>query len=354
MPRNAKKQNEPILLVKPASRMFGLDYLHVSLIVLVIILIGLAFALSGFKPGPTLTNCPYGVSNGSVCANTVHSSSQVLSAAEMILASYSATNSSLSLIPYYSLINKINVSYAPSLKEWLVVVPYIDPLANNQMFYMSLLLYDSNLSLATPFIQSLRPITPTQNQAVALGTISIYGKSLCSYNTPIQVYDIVDPYAPGSIQSFYTGINATKEYGNKINVTYKVVFTGFAIDKYKNFGINQTQAVGESLWCASKQPQYFQAYLNNFTILYTYNPLPNTTMSQFAAGAGMNMTQYNACMLRAPQVLNAQALLTQFYGITITPAYIVNCKYLTLPQTLNDAIGYSLGQIANGTANSIH
>jgi hypothetical protein len=51
------KRKEPVFIVKPALKNFGLDYLHIILIALVIILIALAFALSTFKQGTIITNC---------------------------------------------------------------------------------------------------------------------------------------------------------------------------------------------------------------------------------------------------------------------------------------------------------
>src|SRR5271168_1470309 len=132
---------EPVFIVKPAFKNFGLDYLHIILIALVIVLVVLAFALSTFKQGVVVTNCQYGNNVSGSCNTTMHNSSQALGAAERDLASYSKINTSLSLIPYYSLVNRSEVSYLPQSKKWLVIVPYIDPLANNTIFNISLLLY---------------------------------------------------------------------------------------------------------------------------------------------------------------------------------------------------------------------
>ena len=52
MAKNVKKtEKEPVFIIRPAMKNYGLDYLHISLIVLVIILVGLALALSFFKQG---------------------------------------------------------------------------------------------------------------------------------------------------------------------------------------------------------------------------------------------------------------------------------------------------------------
>jgi len=78
MPQKASKNKEPVFIVKPALKRGGLDYLHISLIALVIVLIALAFSLAFFKQGTVVKNCYYGVVNGT-CATQQYNSSQVLS-----------------------------------------------------------------------------------------------------------------------------------------------------------------------------------------------------------------------------------------------------------------------------------
>ena len=47
--RQQINSKEPVFIIRPASKHLGLDYLHILLIALVIILIVLAFALSTFQ-----------------------------------------------------------------------------------------------------------------------------------------------------------------------------------------------------------------------------------------------------------------------------------------------------------------
>ena len=329
------------MIVRPAVRRWGLDYLHVSLIVLVVILVALAFALSAFKSGPVYENCINGIVNGT-CTGPAHSGAQALSAGESILASYAPVNSSLSLLAYYSSPNEGNASYIANSSEWLVQIPYLNPFSGNK-YEVTMLLYDSNLSLVRPFLQTAAPAQITKNKVVSLGVIELAGKSMCTAQKPFPVYDIVDPYAPGATQGLFRGINASQTYGNEVNVSYKIVFTGYAVDKYSSYGINETQEVGAYLLCASNQPR-FDAFLENYSLVFNGNPINALTLSQTAQGSGLNMSQLNTCLANASNVLTAQAKLTQFYNITTTPTFVINCRYSTIPQTLGYAIPYAINQ----------
>lgn len=341
---NKNKDKEPVMLVRPAVKSLGLDYLHVSLIVLVIILIGLAFAISSFKPGPSATSCAYGLAANNTCIMPHHTASQALSSAEQVLASYATLNLSLNILPYYSYPNQSKISYLSNQSKWLVVIPYLDPLTN-ETYTFSVLLFDSNLTTAQTYLSSLNPPVTNQDKAVAFGAISLYGKSACDYKPPITVYAFIDPYAPGALQGMESGINAMQTFGSAVNISYKFVFTGYATSFYAGYGINATQQNGEDLWCASLQQSRFQAYLANYSLLFVGSPLGASQLYQVAQGSGLNLTQFNTCLAGSSQILNNQALFASYYSTEQTPSYIVNCQYQTIPETLNNAINYALNQI---------
>jgi hypothetical protein len=333
---------EPVFIIKPAFKNYGLDYLHISLLALVIILVALAFALSTFKQGVVLTNCQYGSDANGTCNTTIHNSTQALAAAEKVIAAYSNVNTTLSLIPYFSLINQSKVSYLVQTKQWLVVVPYIYPYDTSKAYNISLLLYDSNLTLVNSFIQTLRPATPTNNSVVALGTVSIYGQAACKTATPIPVYVVADPYAPGVLNTLNTSIKVAKQYGNKINVSYFFIFSGYSIQNYGGFGVNQTQQLGRYMECASKQQGRFPQFMSNLSIAYTGKPLANNTLYDVELGSGLNTSEFGTCMQNVTRTLNIQAEFATLYHIISTPTIIVNCRYSTIPQSMNYAINYSL------------
>ncbi len=340
--QNAKlKGKEPVFIVKPVLRNYGLDYLHMTLIVLVVILIVLAFALSTFKQSVVIKNCSYGSTN-STCNSTVHNSTQVIQAASRYLVAYTYINTSLSLIPYYALINQSKASYLLQSKQWLVVVPYIDPLAKNETFNISILLDDSNLSLAGSFIQTIKPTTKTNNSVVALGTISLYGETACNSTKPIPIYVITDPYAPGALSSLSTAVNESRLYGNSVNVRYYYIFSGYATQYYNSFGINQTQLLGQYMLCASGQPAMLQDFISNLSIAFYGRPLQNQTLYDIMLGSGLNKTEFAGCMQNSTRTLNIQAQFARLYGITSASEVIVNCRYETIPQTMSYAINYSL------------
>ncbi len=352
MEKNKPKQKngkEPVFIVK-GTRMGGLDYLHIALIALVIILIAFSFELAVFKKGVILENCPYGIINNSTCApqpiNSSNASSyaNVIDAAGKILASYSSVNTSLSILPYISLINDSKVSFMPSLKEWEVVVPYKDILDENKTFNLSFILFN-NLTLDNSFISTLKPAKYTDNKVVSLGVVSLSGKYLCNYTTPIPVDFMIDPYTPGFINYTYNAINISKSYGAKLNMSYNFLFSGYSTSLYRNYGVSATQRLGDYLVCASKQPR-FKQFISNLSIIYNNKPIENSTLYQMVLGSGLNTTKFDQCMTNASVILDNQARFAAFYNITSLPSYVIDCKYQTIPQTANYAINYTLNKIS--------
>lgn len=335
------KKDDSVLIMKSAKGFFGLDYLHITLIVLVLILVALAFTLSHYTPGSVLQNCNYGSLANGTCATPQHNSSDALGAAERVLASYATVNSSLSLLTYYSLVNQSKVSYLMNQSKWLVTIPYIDPLANNQTYYTSMIFYDSNLSLAQIYIQTLKPYTSTQNKVVGLGVIGIHGQTGCVASTPFPAYTFLDPYAPGAMQSLFSTINATNKYSSSLNMTYKFIFTGYAASHYGAYGPGDTQVLGADLFCASQQPS-FPAYVSNLSKVFVGNPIDNVTLQSIASSSSLNITEFNSCLNNSTNILEHQAQLAALYNITTTPAYVLNCQYVAIPQTLNEAINYTI------------
>lgn len=344
--RAKESANEPVFIVKRASRFGGLDYLHISLIVLIVILVAFAFELSTFK---TTVQCNYGAHLNGTCITPEYNSTQALGAAEQIIASYSAINSSLALLPYYVLPNESNVSYMGNQNEWLVTMPYKDPFTGQKLIF-SMTLYGQNLSLAHPFMQTLSPISHTQNKAIGEGAISLSGKVLCTTAPPYPVYMITDPYAPGAFSAIRDAINASEKYNSTINMTYKFIFEGNSVEKYSKYGINGTQLLGMYLACASAQPK-FNDFMSNLSIVFNGNPLSEGILSSIVNGSDLNVSEFNTCMESVPSVMEHQAQLAVFYNITETPTFIVDCKYQAIPQTLDSAINYTL-EHANATAST--
>ncbi len=301
--KSSNMKEDHLLLIKPASKRFGLDYLHITLIVLVVILVALAFALTTFKVGTLTVPCQYGLATNGTCAAPQHTSSQVLASAEKYLAAYSTVNSSLSLLPFYSEPNNASVTYLSNSSTWLVQVPYLDPQALSQKFYFSMVLSDKTLLLQKSYVQTINPLSTTNNQAVALGTVSLAGKVTCAASAPIPVYPIIDIYAPGGVAAISSAINASQKYGHALNMSYKFIVSGFAEGKYSGYGVNQTVNTMGSLLCASTQPK-FPAFFKNFSIVFIGNPLSNDTLGQVASGSGLNMTQYISCLKNSSIAVN--------------------------------------------------
>ncbi|EQD63868.1 hypothetical protein B2A_02318 [mine drainage metagenome] len=326
--------------------MGGLDYLHITLIALIILLVIVAFALSVFKQGVVLENCPYGIVNNTCAHSPLSNSSMdanVIRAAGSILAGYQNFSSALSILPYYSLINESKAFYIQANKTWLVTVPYIDPFENNTEYNISMILY-KNLSLDNIFLSAARPVQSSNYTTVAYGTIDMNNKYLCNYSTPIPVYLITDPYAPGALAAIRKGINASNQYSGKVGVQYYFIFSDYSIRLYKQYGIPATQRLGDYLVCASHQSG-FKQFISNLSTIDTSVPQSNGTLYSIVQASGLNTTSFSACLENVSAPLDAQAQLASLYNVKVLPSFIVNCKYQALPQTLGSAINYTLDKI---------
>ena len=340
---NKMAKKEPVFIVRPVRQNLGLDYLHISLIVLVIALAALAFGISAFKPGASSSSCQYGSMNGT-CVTPMHNSSQALLGAERIIAAYGSLNSSISLLPYYVLVNQSSVSYNPGQRQWYVSMPYIDPVSKTKIFRVTFSLYDSNLSLATPYTKMIPPVTSTNNSVAGLGSVSISGRTTCQSAAPIPVYMITDPYSPGALGAISTAANQSMAHAGQVNMSYYFVFGQPSTRFYAGFGVQQTQALGQYLACASRQSN-FAGYAANISQVFQGTPISNTTLYEIATVSKINTTQLNSCLANVGESLNYQLQLANLYNLQYSPGFVVNCKYGTIPQTLNYSIDYALGTL---------
>ncbi|MGC8587268.1 MAG: hypothetical protein ACP5K9_03220 [Candidatus Micrarchaeia archaeon] len=340
--RNASHGKEPEIIVKRVGRLGGLDSIHVSLIILVLLLIAVLLVTSYSKPisvrNTTAENCTYGMLNGT-CISPIHTQSEVAAQAERILASYGYINSSLSLLPYYSDVGNMSISYIPTSREWLVRIPVLNAVSGAKL-YASLVMYDSNLSLAVPYLQTVAPSSIVGNRVVSEGVILASGKFACEIQNPLQVYLFIDPYAPGSISGLEEIENLSSRFGGKLNVTVKVLYGPYSQIVASQYGAQNAQALGQYILCASMQ-RNFSRFVGGLNAIYSNSYVPAATLSQLAKFSGINSSLLDSCMANATSLMNRQALLAKFYNITSTPIVVTDCMYLSLPQTTLNAICYA-------------
>jgi hypothetical protein len=143
----------------------------------------------------------------------------------------------------------------------------------------------------------------------------------------------------------YVALNASKKYNGSINMSYFFIFSGYSARFYDGYGIEKTQDMGSYLSCASRQPGRLGAFLSNLSIIYTGAPISNLTLNQVVVGSGMNFSKFGACLVNSTYSLDNQAKLAGFYNVTTVPEFITDCKYASIPQTLDYAINYTLGSL---------
>ena len=338
----ARSAKEPEIIVKRIGRFGGLDSIHISLLVLVVLLIAVLLVVSYSKPisirNTTVENCTYGMLNGT-CVYPIHSEAEVTSQAERILASYGYVNTSLSLLPYYSDVGNMSVSYMPESKEWLVRIPVTNAISGSS-FYVSFQIYDSNLSLATPYIQAIAPSSIVNNMVVSEGVVKAYNKFACPVQYPLPVYLFIDPYAPGSIQALSNIENLSSRFGGKLNVTVKVLYGPYSEMIASQYGSQNAQSLGKYILCASMQDN-FSKFVGGLNAIYSNSYVSGATLNNLAKFSGINTGELDSCMANATSLMNRQSLLAKFYNITSTPIVVTDCMYLSLPQTEPNAICYA-------------
>ena len=342
-----KNEEEPKLVIKPVGRLGGLDNIHVAMLVVIGILIVLLAVISFSKTQVVFQNQTATTTNSVACAGFLYGGKCIVPAyngsqAEIqvrkMLASYNYVNSSLSLLPYFSDVNNMSASYMPTLNAWLVQLRVSIPNSSNS-FYVSFLLNGSNITDVTPYIQMAKPSSVFDSYVASDGVIKLHGKYQCSAAAPLQLYWFIDPYAPGALASLGTLANLQARYGSKINESIDIVYTGYTESMASTYG-SQAYYLGKAILCAYNQSN-FASFVNG---LKSYSGfISNSSIYATAQSSMLNMTEFGKCMgsLNVTQRISAQGLLAKYYNITITPAVVTDCEYLSLPQTANNAICFA-------------
>lgn len=338
--KKASEVNEPSMIVKPISRMGGLDNIHAALIVVIAILIAIVLVISYSKPVLVKTsqlNCTYGSLNGG-CVTPIHNASQVRSIVENKLADYAYLNTSLYVLAYLSNVSAMSLSYVPSSSQWLATLPVKNPVANGTLM-VSMLINDATGQVTSVYIQSFTPPNVTNNIVVAPGVIKLVKQSACT-SGPAKVQWFLDPYAPGAVQSLLNATALQSKFGAKMNLSMNILSSQYTQSVASTYGSNNADALGQYIFCASGQKQKFPLFVANLNIAYDNAYLSPNTLASVAATSGLNTTALSACISSSSSAINAQALLAQFYGIVISPSVVTDCAYMSLPSTANSAICY--------------
>ncbi len=325
------------VIVKPLSRMWGLDNIHVALVILVVLLLAMLLLVS-YGGGPTLVNntCSYGTLNGT-CVIPVHNASEVRAKVQHILATYNSASSWQSLIPYFSEVSNMSISFMPSNATWLAELPLRQP--NASVVNIAFVLYDSNLSLRYPLVQMQAPNVVLSNSVVSKGVVQLANKFACAEQTPMQMFWFMDPYAPGAIASLRNLSTLESAYGSRLNASVKIVFgsdSGRIADAH---GVNDTQALSEYVLCASQQSN-FTRFVSTLNSAFGGSFISPQSLAGVAQASRLDTVQLNACLANSSVVINKQSLLAKYYNVTSTPIVVTDCEYMAIPQTAQASLCY--------------
>ena len=344
--KSNSKIAEPSILIRPITRLGGLDNIHVALLALVAILIALLLLVSYYKPVAMPNN-----STSSALTTTISSSgslttmrnvSTIKHIAEQMLASYVPTNSSLSVLPFYSNVSGMSESYVPALKAWYVQVPATEP-GSSTVIYMSALISDTNGSVLIPFLQIPKPQRILSNYVASDGVIRISGQPACIVSNSTQIYWFMDPYSAGAVQSLRNVTALEQKYGSSVNISLEMLFGSASQNIASQTSVPDAQALGQYLFCASQQQPRFAQYVSLLNNVYSNSYISSNELQGIASTSGMNQTQFNSCLGNYLNAFSRQSLLAGRYNITASPSIVVNCDTLAIPQTVNKALCYANG-----------
>ncbi len=331
-----KKIKEPSMIVRPIGGLGGLDNLHVTLIIVIALLFALLLAVSYSKP-ILITNSTQ--ANNTTATSAQHTASQIQTVASRVLASYSTVNSSLSLLPFISNVSGMKETYMPALKAWYVSLSARN-FGSNLTFAFSFLISDTNTSKVTPLIQAPVPSRILDNTVAEQGVVQLNGKYSCVSTTPTQVYWFIDPYATGAVSSLVNASGMQSKFGGKVNVTMRIVFGSDTQRVANSYGLLNAEYLGKYVYCASQQ-RNFSVFASDLNSVYASSYVPQSVLSNIANYSNLDTGLLNGCIANSTQTLSTQALLASYYNITETPVEVVNCHYLSIPQTVNKALCYS-------------
>lgn len=346
---------EASVIVKPIGRFGGLDNIHLSLIVLILILAALLLVVSYSKPAvairnitnnetttTTPLNCTY-LRNG-MCVYTIHNVSQVRFAAEKFIASYNNVNTSLSLLPYITNVSAMNISYLPSQYAWYVSVPAVNPASNNT-FFVSLIISDNNLSHVIPLIQvAISPsATSFGGYVISKGVVRLPPPATnCSQRNPMVVDWFIDPYASASLNTLTQAISLQKRYSRNVTIHPEMLLTQSSENIASMYGLSNALALSNYVYCASKQPTgAFSSFITGLNSQYSGAYTPPSTLQGIASSSSLNITTLNGCLANSTSIIALEGALAQRLNVTTSPSVVTDCQYLSIPQTAQQAFCYA-------------
>ncbi|MEM3791109.1 MAG: hypothetical protein QXL16_00050 [Candidatus Micrarchaeaceae archaeon] len=337
------------LIIRPVGRLGGLDYLHVSLLVLVAILIGIILEVSSSKPviitasnsSPNAT-CRYFYSGS--CIVPKYNASYALLQAERLIASYIYTNTSLSILPFYSRTSSASEYFVPTANAWIIEMPVR---YSNSSFTFLVVVNSSTGNVENAYEEAASPSKILENYVSANGIIVLANKPACSVAYPVQQYWFIDPYAPGSLRSLSYLFNETKKLGVKVNPSLKLVFGYYSQNIASTYGLNNSLALSEYLFCASLQnSSSFHSFVNSLSNLSGF--ISPYLLSSYA-NKYLNTKELSSCLYNASQPLSAQSLLASYYNISAPIEVITDCRYLSLPNGAYNATCFANSSVCPNT-----
>ncbi len=332
--KGKQEKEEPKIVIKPLGRFGGLDFIHIALIIVVALLLALLLVVSYSKVVIKVNN-----TSTEFLPKPLHNSTQVLEAVEKLLGSYNFVNSSLSLLPYVSQVQNASVAFVPQQKVWIVEIPAKNPYTNTT-FRLGFLVNDTNISDILPLEEIPIPSRLYNYTVVHQGVIKIGGMYPCLNQSPLEIDWFIDPYAPGAIQSLKQAVALESKYGSKVSVGIKIYNMQYTLAIAKEYGIGNAEMLGKYIFCASQQKN-FSLFINNLNNVYTGQYVPQQELNNLANESRLDFAQLQECVANAQPVINNQILLAQYYNIMQTPIAIVNCEYMAIPQTAQQAVCFA-------------
>ena len=339
----SKKNDEPKIVIKPIGRFGGLDGIHISLLILLVITLAFLLYISYARQSIViLTNqtqnsssCSYGYVNGT-CITPLHNATQIEKIFEQYLAGYSTATGQESLLPFIANISKIKAFYLSNSRSWLVTVAE-KYLGSNNTFLFSAIINDSNTNQIIPSVQTIKPLNITNDSVAGYGYLKLSNKVSCTNSTTTPIYWFIDPYSPGSINSLYYLQNISKKFNKTVLTNIDILYTQYSQEIANSKGLTNATLLGKYLFCASEQSS-FNTFASTLNSSYENTYMSSSLLSSIARNSGLNISKLSSCISSAGTTINRQAILAKYYNITSSPSVIIGCQYEALPQTAYTAL----------------
>lgn len=221
--------------------------------------------------------------------------------------------------------------YNPCDKTWSAVVRV--PETNGERRIYMRMNDTPVLLLDNTYLQVVKPSFITQDKVITNGTVLLAGKINCSTGTRARLMEFSDPYCPSCIMGDALIDPFRVKYNASVDFEYHVLPSKM-LAMENNYGREDIYRIAYYTVCAQKQ-----GMLDAFKLCAVQKYRQNSVEAPLSKEeldvclpAGLNTTQFDACMQTAFRDVAFDKTLAETYGVSETPVLLLDCQYRVFPE----------------------